>query len=214
MRFPSWEKPCAENSLTSLTGNRAGRHTNTHDRRGPTWDGQSWSAPAVVHGNRWLTAAASLLVGMAFFGPVVLVAPSMARFPLEMTGESRWRWLAAVPSMPGFAVALRCIWDRGWTGNDTPGPVAPPTRFVVVGFCRYVQNPMYVGFAVGWIGLWVVFGHANPVATATVVAVGVHLFVAFYEEPTLRKKFGVDCKEYCRNVRRWYPRARGWDWPQ
>jgi hypothetical protein len=33
-----------------------------------------------------------------------------------------------------------------------------------------------------------------------------HLFVVFYEEPTLRKKFGADYEEYCRNVRRWWPR--------
>jgi hypothetical protein len=55
---------------------------------------------------------------------------------------------------------------------------------------------MYVGFALGWIGLWIVFGHANPVAIAAVVAVAlaVHLFVVFYKEPTLRKKFGRSTK--------------------
>jgi protein-S-isoprenylcysteine O-methyltransferase Ste14 len=37
--------------------------------------------------------------------------------------------------------------------------------------------------------------------------------VVFYEEPTLRKKFGADCENYCRNVRRWWPRLRGWDNP-
>jgi protein-S-isoprenylcysteine O-methyltransferase Ste14 len=53
---------------------------------------------------------------------------------------------------------------------------------------------MYVGLAMGWIGLWVVFGHADPVAIAAVgaVALGVHLFVVFYEEPTLRRKFGAE----------------------
>ena len=118
--------------------------------------------------------------------------------------------------MLGFAVALRCIWDFGWTGHGTPAPVAPPQRLVVVGFYRYVRNPMYVGFAVGWIGLWVVFGHANPTAIAAVVvvALGVHLFVVFYEEPTLRKKFGADYVDYCRNVGRWRPRLGGWYRPQ
>lgn len=50
-----------------------------------------------------------------------------------------------------------------------------------------------MGFAAGWIGLWVVFGHANPALIAAVLAValGVHLFVVFYEEPTLRGKFGI-----------------------
>jgi protein-S-isoprenylcysteine O-methyltransferase Ste14 len=72
---------------------------------------------------------------------------------------------------------------------------------------------MYLGFAAGRIGLWVVFGHPNPMAIAAVaaVALGVHLFVVFHEEPTLRKKFGAGYDEYCRNVRRWWPRVRGWD---
>ena len=79
-----------------------------------------------------------------------------------------------------------------------------------------VNNPMYVGFAAGWIGLWIVFGHPNPIAIAivTAVALGVHLFVVFYEKPTLRKKFGPEYEEYCRNVRRWWPRVRGWQRPE
>jgi protein-S-isoprenylcysteine O-methyltransferase Ste14 len=43
------------------------------------------------------------------------------------------------------------------------------------------------------------------IATVTLVALGVHLFVLLYEEPILRKKFGADYQEYCRNVRRWWP---------
>ena len=86
----------------------------------------------------------------------------------------------------------------------------------MVGFYRYVRNPIYVGFAAGWIGLFVIFGRADPVLITTVaaVALGVHLFVVFYEEPTLHKKFGAAYEEYCRNVPRWWPRVRGWDKPQ
>jgi protein-S-isoprenylcysteine O-methyltransferase Ste14 len=170
--------------------------------------GQSGSSPAAVHVNRWLAAAASLAVGAAFFALWFWLLPRWLRFHVE---TARWRWLAAVPSVVGFAVALRCVWDFGWTGRGTPAPVAPPKRLVVVGFYRHVRNPMYVGFAAGWIGLWVVFGHASLLAiiAAIAVAVGVHLFVIFYEEPTLRKKFGADYEEYCRNVGRWRPRLRG-----
>jgi protein-S-isoprenylcysteine O-methyltransferase Ste14 len=102
------------------------------------------------------------------------------------------------------------IWEFGWT---TPAPFVPPQRLVVVGFYRYVRNPMYVGFAAGWIGLWIVFGHADPVAMVTVAAVvlGVHVFVVLYEEPTLRKKFGTDHEEYCANVNRWAARLQAWN---
>ncbi|HVH86601.1 MAG TPA: hypothetical protein VM912_07735, partial [Terriglobales bacterium] len=74
----------------------------------------------------------------------------------------------------------------------------------------------YLGFALGWIGLWVVFGHANLKAIVAVAAaaLGVHLFVVLYEEPTLRRNFGVDYEAYCRNVSRWWPRLKGWDKPK
>ena len=130
-----------------------------------------------------------------------------------IAGAHRVFHLAAIPSVLGFAVALRCVWDFGATGRGTPAPFAPPQRLVVVGFYRYVRNPMYVGFAVGWIGLWIVFGHASLMLIAAVAALtlAVHLFVIFYEEPTLRGKFSADYENYCRNVRRWWPRLRGWD---
>jgi protein-S-isoprenylcysteine O-methyltransferase Ste14 len=123
-----------------------------------------------------------------------------------------WRWIAAVPSVLGFAVALRCIWDFGRTGHGTPAPFAPPQKLVVVGFYRYVRNPMYVGFFAGWMGLWMVFGRANAavITLAFVAAVAVALFVRLYEEPTLRKMFGADYEKYCRNVPRWMPRVHAW----
>jgi protein-S-isoprenylcysteine O-methyltransferase Ste14 len=171
------------------------------------------TVPPGTHGDRWATALASLAVGGAFFALWFWLLPQWLGFQVEAAGAARWRWLAAVPSVGGFAVALRCVWDFGWTGRGTPAPIAPPQRLVVVGFYRYVRNPMYLGFAAGWIGLWIVFGRANPmvVAVAGGVALGVCLFVMLYEEPTLRGKFGAEYEEYCRKVRRWWPRMRAWE---
>jgi protein-S-isoprenylcysteine O-methyltransferase Ste14 len=174
---------------------------------------ESFSRLTEKPASRWLATIASLLVGAGFVALWFWLLPQWLGFHVEIAGKANWRRLAAVPSVLGFAVALRCIWDFGWTGRGTPVPVAPPQRLVVVGFYQYVRNPMYVGFAVGWIGLWIVFGQADPavIAAAVAVALGVHLFVLFYEEPTLRGKFGADYELYCRNVRRWWPRLHPWN---
>jgi protein-S-isoprenylcysteine O-methyltransferase Ste14 len=174
--------------------------------------GQARASHVTNPGAHWLTTIASLAVGASFFALWFWLLPSWLGFRVDTRGAAHWGWIGAVPSVLGFAVALRCIWDFGRTGHGTPAPIAPPQRLVAVGFYRYVRNPMYVGFLVGWLGLWVVFGRANPSALlgALAAVVGIALFVQFYEEPTLRRMFGAEYEEYCRNVRRWLPRMHAW----
>jgi len=169
----------------------------------PTHDG---------HAETWLTTIASLIVGCAFFALWFWLLPPWLGLKVDAARELSWRWIAAIPSVLGFAIALRCVWDFGRTGHGTPVPIAPPKRLVVTGFYRYVRNPMYVGFIVGWIGLWIVFGRADwrAIAVAALVLLGLDLFVRFYEEPTLGRMFGEDYQEYRRNVRRWLPRLHAW----
>ena len=170
------------------------------------------TAPEQVSGSRRSATATSLAVGAAFFALWFWLLPDWLGFSVDTAGAARWRWLAAIPSVFGFAVALRCVWDFGRTGHGTPAPVAPPKNLVVVGFYRYVRNPMYVGFFSGWIGLWIVFGRASLVAIviAALVIAGVALFVRLYEEPHLRRLFGAEYEDYCRNVPGWLPRLRPW----
>ncbi len=164
------------------------------------------------NGRNWLTTVASLAVGASFFALWFWLLPAWLGFDVTAVGAARWRWIGAVPSVLGFSVALKCIWDFGRTGGGTPAPFAPPQSLVVVGFYRYVRNPMYVGFFAGWMGLWVVFGKASreALAVALLAIAAVALFLRLYEEPTLRKMFGPDYEEYCRNVPRWIPRMHPW----
>ena len=70
-------------------------------------DGQIGNAPAGAHGDHWPTAMASLAVGGAFFALWFWLLPQWLGFRVEMAGAAQWRWLAALPSVLGFAVALR-----------------------------------------------------------------------------------------------------------
>jgi protein-S-isoprenylcysteine O-methyltransferase Ste14 len=164
------------------------------------------------NGANWLTLAASLAVGGGFFALWFWLLPSWLDFHVDLAGRASWRWLAALPGTLGFAVASRCVWDFGQTGRGTPAPVAPPKKLVVVGFYRYARNPMYLGFFTGWGALWVIFGRTSRTAllVAALAVLAVALFVRWYEEPTLRKAFGAEYEEYCRNVPRWLPRWHPW----
>ena len=107
---------------------------------------QAGSMQHTDRGTRWVTAITSLMVGTAFFALWFWLLPSWLGFQARGASELGWRWIAAVFSVLGFSVALRCVWDFGWTGRGTPAPLAPPKKLVVVGFYRYVRNPMYLGF--------------------------------------------------------------------
>src|ERR1700683_5154995 len=84
-------------------------------------------------GAQWLTTIASLIVGSAFFALWFWLLPNWLGFQANTVRTAPWKWIAALPSVLGFTVAIRCVWDFGHTGHGTPAPFAPPQRLVVVG---------------------------------------------------------------------------------
>ena len=91
-------------------------------------------------------------------------------------------------------------------GVGTPAPVFPTRNLVVSGLYRYVRNPMYVSLVSAILGQALWFENAMLLGYGVLVWVGFHLFVLFYEEPTLRSTFGPKYAKYRRAVPRWIPR--------
>jgi len=108
----------------------------------------------------------------------------------------------------GIAVFLWCVFDFIVRGRGTPDPNRPPTELVTRGMFRLVRNPMYVGVVTVLAGEALLFLSAVLLAWAIVVALGFHLRVVVYEEPTLARSFGAAWDDYRRRVRRWLPRPR------
>lgn len=97
-------------------------------------------------------------------------------------------------------------------GRGTPAPIAPPEHLVVGGPFRWIRNPGYVAVVSLVVGQGLIFGSGAVLAYAALLAVGFHLFVVLYEEPTLRRQFGEQYDAYCREVPRWVPRRRPSRW--
>ena len=159
------------------------------------------------------------LLGSAVF---LVIAPG------TLAGYIPWtftRWQMHAPFFPfarGLGVALivaglPALLDSfarfALQGLGTPAPVAPPSRLVATGLYRFVRNPMYVSVTSLILGQALLFGSLRLLYYGGVVALGFHLFVLLYEEPALRAKFGDQYADYCRHVRRWFPRFRPYTQP-
>ena len=57
-----------------------------------------------------------------------------------------------------------------------------------------------------FIGQALYFGSLTIAVYLALVAGLFHVFVLFYEEPTLRRQFGAQYEEFCLSVPRWLPR--------
>ena len=125
-------------------------------------------------------------------------------------GFAPFRVIGVLMIVAGLPVLLDSFARFALQGLGTPAPLAPPQRLVVTGLYRYVRNPMYVAVVSLIFGQGLFFGSVRLLEYGAAVWLGFHLFVFLYEEPTLRRNFGADYKQFCANVPRWIPRLKPW----
>ncbi|MBV9210974.1 MAG: isoprenylcysteine carboxylmethyltransferase family protein [Acidobacteria bacterium] len=137
--------------------------------------------------------------------PYWLLSSSSAQPPMRVGG---FRYLGVLPILVGAGIYVWCAWDFTFAGRGTPAPIDPPRELVVRGLYRYVRNPMYVGILSILLGEALLFSSWRLLEYAAVVFSFFFLFVALYEEPMLRGKFGESYRRYCKSVPRWIPWRR------
>ncbi|HEX9705672.1 MAG TPA: isoprenylcysteine carboxylmethyltransferase family protein [Gemmatimonadales bacterium] len=108
----------------------------------------------------------------------------------------------------GAVLLGTCIWEFARTGRGTLALFDPPRELVVRGLYRYVRNPMYLSVTVIVLGEFLLTWSRLLFLYWALWFVGVNLLVIAYEEPTLRRRFGVAYERYTREVGRWLPRLR------
>jgi len=139
--------------------------------------------------------------------PGILIAKYGYRLP-HPTDVGYWFSKLLLPGsvvMILWTVILFFIFGRG-----TPAPWAPPKYFVVLGPYRFVRNPMMVGVLMGLLGEALIISSMPIAYWLAVVFAGMNVFIIFFEEPGLEKRFGDEYRLYKQNVGRWIPRTSGW----
>lgn len=127
-----------------------------------------------------------------------------------LLGFEPLRYFGGAMAAAGLPVLIDSFARFALEGLGTPAPIAPPRHLVIRGSYRYVRNPIYVAILAIVFGQALVFGNLNLIAYGAVVWLACHLFVIFYEEPTLRRRFGSEYEGFCAAVPRWLPRLKPW----
>ncbi len=153
----------------------------------------------------------AVVYAAVFVGVVLIFVPARV---LSWSGIVRPAMVGA-PQLAGMVVgtvgatlAAWCVATFAFVGRGTPAPFDPPRRLVVAGPYRFARNPMYIGGGLALAGAAFFYQSTPLLGYVGLFFLAAHLFVIWYEEPTLRQTFGAEYEAYCRQVRRWWP--RGW----
>jgi len=149
-------------------------------------------------------AALFISVVLVFIPDQILRAAGVTR----PTDIGLWHGMGLALVVLGGALAIWCILTFALVGKGTPAPFDPPRQLVAAGPYRWVRNPMYIGAGTALCGAALFYQSAALVAFAAGFLIVTHLFVVFYEEPTLERTFGARYADYRNAVPRWMPTWR------
>jgi protein-S-isoprenylcysteine O-methyltransferase Ste14 len=101
------------------------------------------------------------------------------------------------------------FWSATALAGVVPNTANPPTRLLTRGPFAYVRNPLYLSAAAVFVGLTTMYGlwERRDAITVPVIALLVHLFVVYREEPRTRERLGLVYDTYRSTVPRWFPRV-------
>ncbi len=140
-------------------------------------------------------------------GAVAGLGPWWLRGNAAVAATGVEKWTALALSATGVVIYLyTAFWGFALIGGGTPAPIAPTKTLVVRGLHRFVRNPMYIGVGLIIGGQAWLFHSWHTVIYLACFGLIVHLFVLFYEEPTLRRQFGEEYERYRAQVPRWIPK--------
>ncbi len=87
--------------------------------------------------------------------------------------------------------------------NLKPEGYNPPERLIISGVYRISRNPMYLGFSISLLGIWIYMGNLHGLFAVPLFFVIIDRLYVTFEERTMQRVFGEGWARYASEVRRW-----------
>lgn len=144
---------------------------------------------------------------------VTVVIPALLWFTVT-SPEVNWKiWPLLIAIPLGITGLFFLIWTITLfikIGKGTLAPWNPTQKLIITGPYAYVRNPMLSGVFMILLAE-AIAAQSGAILTWFVLFVIINaIYFVLSEEPGLRKRFGREYDEYCRNVPRYLPRRHPW----
>ncbi len=148
------------------------------------------------------TAGALVPPPLTFFGGLILGLLIGYVFPVSFV-PGFVGLLVSVPLIAlGILVAGSALRRLSRSGTS-PDPSEPTTRLVREGVYRLTRNPVYLAFALIYLGLALAFSSVWALAVLVPVLLVIDRNQIAREEKYLERRFGEEYSRYKAEVRRW-----------
>ena len=112
--------------------------------------------------------------------------------------------LAVICLVAGFSSAgIAFSQFKKWDTTIDPRKPENSTELVVGGVFKYSRNPMYVGLTMVLVSASLFLGAWSGLVLIPVFILVINRLQILPEEQAMKKLYGKQYTEYCKNVRRW-----------
>ena len=146
---------------------------------------------------------ACIVLSFAAYLPSEMIS-SEKHIVIDQIGKIRF--IGPILVVIGVIGYLPCIWNFIFDAKGSPFPGDTQKYLIVKGLYRYVRNPMYISWYLIIFGEALFFQSLDLLLYLSFWIVFFEIKVIFFEERSLKKRFGETYEHYRKSVRRWIPR--------
>ncbi len=141
------------------------------------------------------------LILMVIFAIIMAVYDYI--FPNTDNDGEYWQ-ISAVVIIVGILICASAVFNfRNQKTTMHPVKLENASILVTNGIYNRSRNPMYLGFAIMLIGIFILYNNQIMIISPILFVIYLNIFQIAPEERAMKKLFGDQYNDYCNRVRRW-----------